>query len=251
MRKILLKLAHFCLCTGAAPGGDRPAEVGVRCGRVAAGKGKAPCQLVGQRVQRIETALPREAHRLLILLKRNAVHPVQTDNFGVDQRLFIRERAGINARPEGDFVVVSVNAAAVIRRESLRRKLSGKRQGAVEMVIQQVNVAWRRPREPARLLQLRLRGGILPAGKVRHPTVQPVPEQHGRGLLRGLLRRRGKQRLGQRLRRGPGANRRRAQKLHEGALEHQYGLHVLEVGFTYKRQAAIDAGQHPVQVIAP
>ena len=251
MREILLQLAHLGLRARAAPGGNRAAEVRVRGGRVAAGQRKAPRQLVGQSVDRVKPALAGEPDRLLILLERNAVHPVQTHDFGVDQRLFIRERAGINARPEGDFVVVGVNAAAVIRREGLRRQLTGERQGAVEMVIQQMDVARRRPRVPARHLKIRLRVGIFAAGKVRHAAIQPVPEEHGGVLLRRLLRRRGKQRLRQHLRRGPGADDRRTQKLNVAALDHQNGFHVLEVGFTHERQAAIDAGQHPVQVIAP
>ena len=251
MRKILLQLAHLGLRARPTPGGNGATEVCVRGGWIAAGQRKAPCQLVGQSVNRIKPALAGEPDRLLVLLKRDAVHPVQTHDFGVDQRLFIRERAGINARPEGDFVVVGVNAAAVVRREGLRRQLTRKRQRAVEMVIQQMDVPRRGPRVPPRHLQIRLRVGVLAAGKVRHAAIEPVPEQHGGGLLRGLLRRRGKQRLGQDLRRGPGADDRRAQELNVAALHHQNAFHVLEVGFTHERQAAIDAGQYPVQVIAP
>ena len=152
MREILLQLTHLGLRPGAAPGGNRTAEMGVGGGRVAAGQRETPCQLVGQGIDRVKPALPREPHRLFILLQRDAVHAVQTDDFGINQRLFIGKRARIDPRPEGNFVVMVMNTAAIIRREGLRRELAGERQRAVKMVIQQMDMARRGPRIPARPL---------------------------------------------------------------------------------------------------
>ena len=150
MGEILLQLAHLGLRPDAPPGGNRAAEMGVGGGRVAAGQRETPCQLVRQGVDRVKPALPREPHRFFILLQRDAVHAVQTDDFGINQRLFIGKRARIDPRPEGNFVVMVMNTAAIIRRKGFRRELAGERQRAVKMVIQQMNMTRRGPRIPAR-----------------------------------------------------------------------------------------------------
>ncbi len=146
---------------------------------------------------------------------------------------------------------MKVDLAAQIGGKGLRGQLLRKRKRAVEMVIQQMNMTGGRPGKAPGLRKIICRLREFTAGEVGHATIEPEPEQHGGGLLRSLLRRGGQEGFWQHIAGTPVAAHWCAQVLHVMALDEQDRLDILEMGFAHKGQPALDAGQHPIEMIAP
>ncbi|WP_170138668.1 hypothetical protein [Edaphovirga cremea] len=80
---------------------------------------------MGQRITGMKPGFPGESHRFFVLLQRNGVHAFKTDNFCIHQRFFIGERSRVDARPEGNFVVMDFQLTPVLRAKCFRCQLNG------------------------------------------------------------------------------------------------------------------------------